>query len=97
MSETEQVQPPVAGGEVATGILLVIVGHLALGLFTMGMGLLFIGPAQLIYVVPIAIWGRGRPRRGVVQGAIIAAALTFLVNATCWGLFLGGAMGRIGG
>ena len=45
--------------------------------------LIFIGISQLLYIAPaIAIYGsKGRP--GVVKGLIIAAAITFLLNATC--------------
>ncbi len=48
-------------------------------------GVLFIGAAQLIYQVPaIALFSR-RSRRGIVRGIVLAASLTMLLNAACWG------------
>ena len=45
----------------------------------------FIGVTQLVYMIPaMIIQGRkGRPE--VVKGLIIGAAVTFLLNASCYG------------
>ena len=53
------------------------------GLFDIGW-LVFsrIGVVQLIYVIPIAIWG-GR-KASFVKGGILAASLTALINAAFW-------------
>jgi hypothetical protein len=45
-----------------------------------------IGITQLVYIIPaILIFRR---RKGIVQGLLIAAALTFLLNAACFGIVL---------
>ena len=43
-----------------------------------------IGVAQLIYVIPALIYFR--KRTGIMQGIIIVAVLTFLLNAACFGI-----------
>ena len=48
--------------------------------------LLFIGAAQLLYVGPALWWARRRGFTKLVQGLLIGAGLTFLLNAACWGL-----------
>jgi hypothetical protein len=55
-----------------------------------------IGISQFVYIGP-AIWiahKHGQDNR--MKGLIIAASLVALLNAACWGVFLGGGM-RIGG
>jgi hypothetical protein len=59
-------------------------------------GLLGIGVAQLVYLVPAILMARRRGRPGIAKGIIIAASLTALLNATCWGLLWRGKF-RIGG
>ncbi|HJT25464.1 MAG TPA: hypothetical protein VJ873_12900 [bacterium] len=55
-----------------------------------------IGVTQLAYILPAIAHFRGKNRPGIVQGLIIGAAITFLLNAACFGyLFMGGI--RIGG
>jgi hypothetical protein len=42
-----------------------------------------IGIVQLVYIVPALIICRKTP--GLVQGLLIAAGVTFLLNAACFG------------
>lgn len=51
------------------------------------LALSIIGVSQLFYLVP-AMWIASRRKRPqVVQGLICGAAVTFLLNAACWGTF----------
>jgi hypothetical protein len=45
--------------------------------------LIFVGVSQLAYIIPAIIFYHRDGRPGVVKGLIIAAAITFLLNATC--------------
>lgn len=54
--------------------------------FTVPIALFFIGVAQLLYVVPALIIGR--KNSALMQGILIAAGVTFLLNAACYGLVL---------
>jgi len=47
------------------------------------LSLIFIGISQLLYIVPAIVIYQRKGRPGVVKGLIIAAAITFLLNATC--------------
>jgi hypothetical protein len=72
--------------EIWRGVGLAFLLHLIqipLTFATAFFSLIFVGISQLLYIIPaIAIYqGKGRP--GVVKGLIIAAAVTFLLNATC--------------
>ena len=58
---------------------------------------LFIGATQLVYLVPAALIARAKGKRGLMKGLLIGGALTLLLNGLCFGLFLGGAFGRIAG
>ena len=58
--------------------------------------LLGIGIAQLVYLLPAILMARRRGRPGIAKGIIVAASLTALLNATCWGLLWRGNF-RIGG
>lgn len=57
---------------------------------------LAIGITQLIYMVPAILYARRKGRPGIARGIIIVAALTALLNATCFGIFMSGGI-RIGG
>lgn len=91
---------------VGVGLGAVFLLHVVLqgGLFTFSQGrgggdgiglwsLLFIGVSQLIYVVPLALYFRGRRRPRAAKGVWIAAAITFLLNAACYGLVFAGGIG----
>lgn len=70
--------------DVWKGIGLTMLLHLILLAYPMSY--ILIGVVQLIYVVPALIWARHRT--GIMQGIIIAAALTFLLNAACFGIVM---------
>ena len=59
-------------------------------------GLIFIGMSQLIWQLPAILILRRKQHKGLVGGVILAASLTALLNATCWGLFWSGKI-KIGG
>ena len=46
---------------------------------------LLIGLTQLVYMVPVIVLALRRQRRSLAKGLIIGAAVTFLLNAACWG------------
>ena len=69
------------------GIGLLAVLHLLLFIFPFSF--LFIGVAQLVYLIPVLIYFR--KNKGMVQGLLIGAGITFLLNAACFGLVIGGA------
>jgi hypothetical protein len=50
--------------------------------------MLTIGVWQVLWVLPYVLWARRRQRTGQVQGALIAAVVTFFLNAACYGLML---------
>jgi hypothetical protein len=74
------------------GMGLVLAGHLiVLAVLMAGLTLIFfIGLVQLLYVIPLIIWGRTRPDlKGIIPGILVAAGLTILLNTACWGIFVG--------
>ena len=50
--------------------------------------ILFIGISQLIYMIPAIVVANGKGKSHIVQGLIIGASITFLLNAACVGLTL---------
>jgi len=44
-----------------------------------------VGLVQLAYVVPLCLHYKKLGQRNVVKGLIIAASITALLNASCWG------------
>ncbi|SFE80226.1 hypothetical protein SAMN05216378_4122 [Paenibacillus catalpae] len=72
--------------QVFLGIGLLAVLHCLLFLFPIGFFL--IGIAQIVYLLPaILIFNK---KTGIVQGLLIGAGITFLVNAACFGLLVSG-------
>jgi hypothetical protein len=56
---------------------------------------LLIGLSQLAYMLPAILIAPRRQRRDVAKGLIIGAAITFTLNAACWGtLYLPGVFFR---
>ena len=49
--------------------------------------ILMISITQLIYAVPLYLFLRWRGKKIIAQGLLIGVSLTFLVNATCAGIF----------
>jgi len=72
--------------QVWLGIGLLTVLHLLLFLFPIAF--FFISVVQIIYLIPaILIF---RKKSGIVQGLLIGAGITFLLNAACFGLVVSG-------
>ena len=46
--------------------------------------LFIVGVTQLAYVIPIAIRARNRGHTARLQGVLVAAGLTFLLNGLCF-------------
>src|SRR5215475_6214268 len=83
---------PSRQAEIWRGIGLALLLHLIqipLAALTMFISLVFMGISQLVYIIPAIIFYYRGGRRGAVKGLIIAAAVTFLLNATCSALVLG--------
>jgi hypothetical protein len=81
--------PPSHQAEIWRGIGLALLLHLIqipLAAVTVFISLIFLGLSQLLYIVPAIFIYRNKGRPGVVKGLIIAAAITFLLNATCTAL-----------
>src|SRR5262249_16853659 len=77
--------------EILRGIGLALLMHLIqlpLAAITVFTSLIFMGVSQLLYIIPAIVIYRRKGRPGVVKGLIIAAAITFLLNATCSALVL---------
>jgi hypothetical protein len=72
--------------QVWLGIGLLTVLHLLLFLFPIAF--FFISVVQIIYLIPAIIIFR--KKSGIVQGLLIGAGITFLLNAACFGLVVSG-------
>ncbi len=70
--------------EIAKGMGLVVLFHLVWVVFPFAY--FGIGLGQVLYVVPLAMYLHQKGKIGMAQGVWIAAALTFLLNATCFGI-----------
>ncbi len=84
-------------GQVMLGILLLAGLHTAALLITQWwegwfLILVFIGIVQLLYVLPAVFILRRKDRTGMMQGVLIGAGLTFLLNAACFGLLMSGTL-----
>lgn len=69
------------------GALLTAVLHLVWFVYPIGWAL--VGVAQLVYVVPLLIYAALSGKIKLLQGVLVAAGVTFLVNAACFGIVLG--------
>ncbi|MCI3923176.1 hypothetical protein MO973_23405 [Paenibacillus sp. TRM 82003] len=49
---------------------------------------IIIGISQLIYVIPLAIYYGIKKNRSMLQGILLGALVTFLLNAACFGIVL---------
>ena len=72
--------------QIAKGMGLVALGHLIWVVFPLAY--FGIGLGQILYVVPLALYLQSKGKTGMVQGVFIATAITFLLNATCFGIVL---------
>lgn len=75
------------GLEVLKGMGILVLLHFLLFIFPAAF--FFIGVAQLIYLLPAVIIAFNRGRVGMGQGILIAGAITFLLNAACFGMLSG--------
>ena len=66
-------------------ILSVLVGGLVSQDFAL-MSLVCCGLSQLIYMVPAMLSARAKGYPAVLRGIALITAITFLLNAGCWGL-----------
>lgn len=85
-------EQPSQQGEIWRGVGLALLLHLIqipLAVATYFFSLIFIGVSQSLYIVPAIVVYHRKGRPHVVKGLIIAAAITFLLNATCSVLVLG--------
>lgn len=81
--------PQSRSGDVWRGIGLTFLLHLSqivIAVVSTGISLILIGLSQLLYVIPAIIIYSKKGRPGIVKGLIIGAAITFLLNAACFGL-----------
>jgi len=85
-------------GQVIWGLLLcwglnigeVVIGFFALMMLPLGVALIGgTGIIQLIYVLPLYFSFKKQGKTNTAKGLVIAASITALLNATCWGLVLG--------
>lgn len=72
------------------GIGIGITALLHLLLFFYPQGFLFIGVAQLVYMLPVIVVTAiaVRSRTGILQGMMLGMGITFLLNAACVGFVL---------
>ena len=87
-------QEQLKSGEVAHGVLLVLVVNTIAFFCLLGLGLtgnseallgagIWIGATQLLYVVPLILAAQRNHNSARVKGLIIGAAITALINIPC--------------
>jgi hypothetical protein len=69
------------------GVLLTTVLHIVWLAYPAGY--VVIGLTQLVYVVPLLIYAAVKGKKKLLQGVLVAAGVTFLVNTACFGIVLG--------
>jgi hypothetical protein len=70
--------------------LLFILGWIVTGERSLELPILpvvYIGLSQLVYMIPVILIARRKGETETAKGLIIGASITFLLNATCNGLF----------
>jgi len=67
----------IAGGILGLVLLAVYIGMVIL---------LGIGLVQLCWIIPVSLSYKKRRETETVKGILIAAGITFLLNAGCWGM-----------
>jgi len=72
--------------EVLKGIGILALLHLLL--IIVPMSYFFIGIAQIVYLIPAAVVAFAKKRVGIGQGLLIGGAVTFLLNAACFGIIM---------
>jgi hypothetical protein len=87
MEDSSSPNEPVSHAkQIWKGIGLLALLHLLLLVFPIAY--FFISVAQLVYLIPALIICR--KNRGMIQGLLIGAGVTFLLNAACFGLLMSG-------
>ena len=82
--------PVVARKPVWMGVLLCFALHLMwLLLGPAGLAILIgVGIVQVVYVIPAYIIAKNKGELDLAKGILIGAGITFLLNATCFGVVL---------
>ena len=86
---------PVGWKGIVLGLVLTIVLHIVGGMLILasindpggykGLGvIMFLGVVQLVYMIPAILIARMGGHRALAKGLIIGAAVTLLLNGTCW-------------
>jgi formate-dependent nitrite reductase membrane component NrfD len=84
----DELQQPKSEGSVWGGFGLaaaINVGATIVGIVTVVVPFV-IGVVQAAWIIPMVLSFRKSGKRETAKGVIIAAAITFLLNAGCWGL-----------
>ncbi|HEY1939319.1 MAG TPA: hypothetical protein VGJ33_15415 [Candidatus Angelobacter sp.] len=85
-------------GRIILGLLLcwglnvaeIFVGILMLNSLIVGVAMIGgVGVLQLVYVLPLYFWFKKQGKTDTAKGMVIAASITALLNAACWGMFYG--------
>lgn len=80
--------PRVHSTEVFKGIGILLLFHLLL--IFVPISYFFIGIVQIVYLVPAVAFAFAVKRVGIGQGLLIGGAVTFLLNAACFGVIMFG-------
>ena len=72
------------------GVLLCFALHLTpLLLLQVGLILLAgVGITQVLYILPAYLIAKNKGEMGIAKGLLIGAGITFLLNATCFGVII---------
>jgi hypothetical protein len=79
-------------GGIGLGFWLAVIGDGRPG----GIVLLWIGVAQLLWMLPAYVVYRRRGETETAKGLLIVTGLVFLLNASCWGFFWSNGVFRSG-
>lgn len=90
MMEEEEIPKKTGPGQVFLGMGLLLLLHLIWVVYPLAY--VAIGLAQLVYVVPLVAVFLSKGRTGMMQGVLIGAGITFLLNAGCFGLLMGASL-----
>src|SRR2546429_9878923 len=91
--------PGYLGKGILFGFLFTLGGLAMTGVFAVAGGfyvLLRIGVAQVLWMGPAWLHYRNKGETETAKGILVIAGIVFLLNATCWGMLMGGKI-RIGG
>jgi hypothetical protein len=87
MSEEPRDRGSVWGGfGIGAGLNIVLTG--AMAAMVSGVVLFGCGLVQLLWIVPAYFYFKGEGATETAKGILIAAAICFLLNASCWGIVM---------